>query len=368
MLITKRKSFIYFAFSFILIDLLTLSCKQINHSNTFSIDGFVQNLKEGTLIIKKFDGETFQTVDSVIVKNGEFSYKGKISYPDLYRIYLDNTNNYFTLFIDNSKIRINTSLNNFHSPTICGSESNDLYSRFVSVIDSINKKTLAQVKQYSRQSEKENIQIKDMIAKATQQQIDFAKQFIIQHPHSPVSQYILYKYLSNEIPAEEYQKIYQTLDTNLNGSPYNDYIKYQLNLMQHNQVGQIAFNLVLPDTTGTSISLNSINGDYIILYFWSSWSESCKNINAKISSFYHNHKNKIKIVGISLDTNRKKWIESINADKMNWVQLSDLKGWKNYGARSFGIRSIPSFILLNSRHVIIYKGNDWDEMIKICAK
>ena len=49
----------------------------------------------------------------------------------------------------------------------------------------------------------------------------------------------------------------------------------------------------------------------------------------------------------------KDWEDAINKDKLNWLQISDLKYWKNKIAQDYYIRSIPSNFLLGTNGKII---------------
>jgi peroxiredoxin len=59
------------------------------------------------------------------------------------------------------------------------------------------------------------------------------------------------------------------------------------------------------------------------------------------------------VLGVSLDDNGAKWKEAVTKDGMPWMQVSDLKGWKNAAARQYGIQAIPLNFLVDPNGVII---------------
>ncbi len=61
------------------------------------------------------------------------------------------------------------------------------------------------------------------------------------------------------------------------------------------------------------------------------------------------------VLGVSLDQNKKAWIDAIKMDGLNWGHVSDLKGWGNQVAGLFKISSIPQNLLLDPEGKIIGK-------------
>jgi hypothetical protein len=68
------------------------------------------------------------------------------------------------------------------------------------------------------------------------------------------------------------------------------------------------------------------------------------------------------IVSISLDNVRNLWTNAITEDKMKWINVSDLKGWKSELIKDYLIQSIPYNILVNNKGIIIAK-NVWGSQI-----
>ena len=57
---------------------------------------------------------------------------------------------------------------------------------------------------------------------------------------------------------------------------------------------------------------------------------------------------------MSLDKKQNAWIKAINQDELFWeYHVSDLGGWQSEGSNKYGIRSIPSNVLINGKGIII---------------
>lgn len=77
------------------------------------------------------------------------------------------------------------------------------------------------------------------------------------------------------------------------------------------------------------------------------------------------------IVGISLDENMEAWKNGVNAMKMNWPQLSDLRGWQNSAAQMFGVQSIPFTVVVDTNGKILKKGlrgKELQDYVESCLK
>ena len=49
---------------------------------------------------------------------------------------------------------------------------------------------------------------------------------------------------------------------------------------------------------------------------------------------------------MSLDEDAAAWKKAVKDKGLDWLQLSDLKGWKNEAARIYGVNSIPSLMVV----------------------
>jgi len=137
-------------------------------------------------------------------------------------------------------------------------------------------------------------------------------------------------------------------------------------------VGKQAPELSLPDVNGKEISLASFKGKYLLVDFWASWCGPCRGENPNVVKAYHEYKNKnFTILGVSLDKDKDAWQQAIQADQLDWKQVSDLKFWNSKAAEVFGFQGIPFNVLIDPQGKIIgqgLRGEDLENKLKEVLK
>jgi thiol-disulfide isomerase/thioredoxin len=121
--------------------------------------------------------------------------------------------------------------------------------------------------------------------------------------------------------------------------------------------GGVAPEFSQPDTSGVDLKLSDLRGKVLLVDFWASWCGPCRRENPNVVQMYNKYKDKgFDILGVSLDSNRDKWLDAIAKDGLIWRHVSDLKGWSNAVAQQYGVNSIPHTILLDREGKIIARG------------
>ena len=143
--------------------------------------------------------------------------------------------------------------------------------------------------------------------------------------------------------------------------------------------GSRAPEITLPDKDGQTLSLSALKGNLVLVKFWASWCKPCREENPKIVSLYNKYKGAafqkaegLKVVSISLDTDKEKWLDAVQQDNLMWEHhVSDLLGWKSAAVDSYGVSSIPSSFLVDQNGIIIGKNlkpRDLDKLLTSLSK
>ncbi|MFC2083517.1 thioredoxin-like domain-containing protein [Bacteroidota bacterium] len=133
-------------------------------------------------------------------------------------------------------------------------------------------------------------------------------------------------------------------------------IQRRINQSKLLPINAVAPNIILPDTSGELINLADIEADKILIVFYASWCPHCKDLLPQLTELYNNQTVKsLNVISVSLDTDRSEWLNFIKSNNLNWVNVSDLKGWNSKAASDYYIYATPTMFLVDRERNIIGK-------------
>lgn len=111
------------------------------------------------------------------------------------------------------------------------------------------------------------------------------------------------------------------------------------------------------DREGKYISWSGEKDSYILLNFWASWNtESLVRRDSLANLVKRLPEKKFKILNVSLDYEKDKWLKACKEDTKQWIETCDFKGWGNTIVKQNAIYSLPDNILINNSRKIIATG------------
>lgn len=142
---------------------------------------------------------------------------------------------------------------------------------------------------------------------------------------------------------------------------------------KHSLIGMDAPELNLADTMGNAVSLQSLDAEYTIVYFYTDDCASCKKETPKLVDFVNNYdQGPLAVYAVYADSNAEKWKNYINSQLfifnpfMNWVNVWD-PAFESGFQMLYNVIKTPQMFLLDKEHKIIGRGLDTDALTELLS-
>lgn len=346
------------------------SCK--DDQNDFTVIGNINNMPGQKIFLEELGIDNVIMVDSAQSNSkGNFELAGKAPEPGLYRLRFEqNPQTFILLSVDRGNIKISADWNSLESYTVAGSAPSESLRGFLqevrNTVGKFNSMALVMdsLKAQGRDSlipraEADINDINSSFTRYIEQYADTTKSlpnalFAAQMLNPQSERVFLTSFADNietRFPNRKLAKDWlakndQMFD-NLKNPPATPEVSGPA-------VGSTAPEISLPTPDGKNVSLSSLKGKYVLVDFWASWCGPCRRENPNVVAAYKKFRNKnFTILGVSLDEDKDKWVEAIQADQLSWTHISDLKGWESIPARDYSVQGIPANFLLDPSGKII---------------
>jgi len=344
-------------------------------SDQYVINGKINGLTNDYVYLFYPQGDEY-VADSVRANNGAFSFKGTIPNPALFSVALSRRSFRLPIFMQPGTVTVAASKDSIAKGSVTGAPLDVLYKQHRRELDAqVGNRLQAIEKKYAAMKASPTDKLPDSLAKQHSREVQAAfgradtlsMQFIQAHPESVVSAFLAQSYY--EMEPEKLEKIYGTLAPQGKQSYYGQRIRTYLDEQAKIGLGRTAPEFSMADTTGKPVALSSLRGKYVLVDFWASWCGPCRKENPNVVAAYQKYHDKgFEILGVSLDDKKHLWEKAINADKLTWQHVSDLKGWRNQAAGLYMVKSVPSSFLLDKDGKIIAKNLRGEDLHKKLAE
>ena len=350
--------------------LLLLPCLAQAQTENFAVKGTVTNNAAVSKAYLGYPVDKKWSVDSAVVKNGRFEFKGTL--PEPVRASLTFSHNGTALrksrdasrkffYLEKGTITV-TTRDSATKIVVRGTPLNDENAKLETTLKPLNEQYETLTKKHEARSKATP---KDPDHKtqheATLASIETAQQkvranYVQTHPDARFSLLVLQDLEGSTPEIGAYAALYQGLSASVRSTPRGQRIGEQIKRLQKVAVGAIAPDFTQNTPDNLPVKLSSLRGQYVLIDFWASWCGPCRQENPNLVKAFNTYKDKgFTVLGVSLDqeNGREAWVKAIQKDNLTWTHVSDLKFWNNAVAQEYGVHAVPQNFLLDPSGKIV---------------
>ncbi|WP_395045016.1 redoxin domain-containing protein [Flavobacterium sp.] len=350
-----------------LLSTLLFSCSKVKDGE-FILEGEAKGIANGKKVVlhKQDDSLGMIPIDTTSVKDGKFTFKGKVKEPFMHLIQIEgiNVETFYTI-LETGEIKMVIDKDSIQKTRISGTYNNDEMQSFTdkrnefqATIKEFEYKNQSKLAIAQNENDQKTIkQLQADYAVLQKKLKDYVVKYIEGNPKSYISTLLIGSLFAEFEPdLQLIEKYYNGLDESLKNNTEGKKILKKLKEFKKVDVGKRAPDFSAKSPEGKVISLKETLGKVTIIDFWASWCAPCRQENPNVVALYNEfHAKGLNIIGVSLDEDATKWTEAIAKDGLTWTHVSNLKKWKDPIAVQYGINSIPKTFVLNSFGVVVAK-------------
>lgn len=290
----------------------------------FELSGQTTSEYDGYLYLKYAN-----KIDSALVKNKSFFFKGKVDYPtEAVLLTKNETQSNFEFYLENNRTTLIVSIDND-----------------VTIINSIKGNKTFQIFTDLHYFLQKNESDSDFSTKLYKKM----DTVISQNPKNQFSGMILSDIILDPVFSyEQANSLFNKLDLSTQKNEYVNSIKESLLKLNKFKLGAVIKNFEFPNNKGELINTSNFKKRFLLIEFWASWCKPCREYNPDLVKIYKDYKKQgFEIYGVSLDHIEEDWIKAIKEDNLQWVNTIAKESWNNDIIKSLGIHVLPSNFLVD---------------------
>lgn len=340
-------------------------------NNDVEIAGRFVGLNSNMVYLEKMSATGQHIVDSVTLDNdGAYYFKVENveATPTLYNV-LYSSERIPLLISRGEKIALNAMGNALLNYTVSGSHESELLRKFNKDFVEGQLELNRTVQNYHSADDSTRKQLaqryNSIYHTIKRQQISF----IIENKEHLASVYALYQRLPGEQYLSSadsdliyYRTVADAVSESYPTSPFlltlsNDIARMEARISLINSIESRTYpELKGSDMYGNEIALSSLEGNVVLVDFWSAEAGNSNAFNAELKEIYEEYESEgFRVYQVSADTSKAAWITAVQEQRLPWISVCDFMGEASPMLRAYNIRKLPSNFLIDRNGDIIGK-------------
>ncbi|MDX2432111.1 MAG: TlpA disulfide reductase family protein [Bacteroides sp.] len=359
--------------------LLLLAGSACNRNNV-SIEGSVVDGEGQTISLERLDVNRISLLDSTTIGKGDrFSISTNIENPELFVLRHSNGEIVNLLIAPGENISLTTEAESFGKGyDLEGSEESENIRILIEQLNATRSTldSLQEVAATVSDPESPHLKvIRNAYAQTIVNQKRFTIRYLVGHMTSLSSVYALYqKYDEEEMvmglqsDLQYFKVIADSLEishpnSSLTKSLRADISRREAEFSRDSQLNTLIemageasglLDLSIPDRDGKELSISDFKGKAVMLVFWASGNQASINQLLQLKSTYKlYHQKGFEVYAISLDNNKVQWMEAIDYNEFNWINVSELSYPESRADKNYNVSSLPAGFLINREGDIV---------------
>lgn len=344
----------------------------------YVIKGNITGFTDSTMVFL-INKDLHKKIDSTYFINNKFEFKGNLpdKEPADFIVAIKSNHNFYqtALFISNDTVILKGKKEDFPNKIqIVGSKTQDGVNKLKKITQKYQflRDSLAQsyFKMDSKQQGKYGKKIWDSISKIDNKITEITKDYIVKNLNTFNALRYLY-YYKEKFSKDSLRSMFNKINPNLKKS------KYGLALSTYLENKIIEENETFSDFSAYNQNEEKVNfstylkeGKYILLDFTETNCGPCVKANKELKEIDNKYKDSIIIISFCVDKSKELWKKGLKRDKLNWQNLWDGNGRYSKTYIKYGIKSTPTFFIINPKGIVIKKftGYRKNRIIEILKK
>lgn len=349
--------------------LLAAACDQ---TPVARVSATVENAKDSSVVLQKLNYNRLLPVDTIRTDaTGHFDYKIKLkgNEPYFYYLYLGGEPIASMVLLPSDKVTVTVPE---EGPFVIeGSEESSLFQQ-VNDAFAVASARMAALSG-SVDEESSDAEIQAVNRELSKLYVDYKREAIkhvVTHPRSITSAVVLFQKFNDELPVfgqESDAVIFKNaLDSLVQVYPRSEFVtalRDEVDVRTQgmelatrmNAVSMVNFpEIEMPDVDGVTRKLSDLEGQVIILSFWSVGQTEHKVFNVDLAELYRKyHDSGLEIYQVGLDIDKPQWAATVKSQQLPWISVNDGRGIQSLSVASYNVDHVPAMFVFNRQGDIV---------------